>query len=411
MHKVTTVAIREFVETVRTKAFLISSVIIPLVMIGIIFGSERFASVIEGGSAVRRELVIVNASADLFAQLTTQVEQYNTQSDGATYALVEIEGDPALADLKQRVQAGEFYAYLIIPDDVIEPGATVEFGRADSQFRVRQEIRQFLTEAVVQERFARAGVDAAQIAQLRRPVPLEEVDVATGARAENQLATLMMPFVFMFVLFLGTFGISQGLLTSLIEEKSSRVVEVLLAAVSPLQLMAGKIIGMIGVGFVVIGIWGAIGYFGARYQDMAHLISARDIFIAVLYFVPTFLMFGALLAGVGSAFNSLKEAQTMTFPLSIAVIIPMMLWFQLAQNPDSVFATTLSFIPPLIPFVMILRISADPGTPVWQIAASLIELWVVALVCIWAAAKIFRIGLLMHGQPPSFKQLTRWVRG
>ena len=118
----------------------------------------------------------------------------------------------------------------------------------------------------------------------------------------------------------------------------------------------------------------------------------------------------ALLAAVGSVCNTLKEAQSMSSPLTILNIVPMVLWFPLTQNPGSVLGVALSFIPPITPFVMILRICADPDTPLWQIVASLALLWLSVIAMVWAAGKVFRIGVLMYGKAPTLKELVRWVR-
>lgn len=410
MSKIATVATREFIETVRTRAFLISSVLLPLLIIGIIFATEQIQDVVVTSGVTTRTIAVVDETERLLPRLEEQVDAFNAQNANQQFVLASIP-PPADEDaLAARVQAGELYAYLILPAGIINADAVARLGRADNQYRTLATLQRMLNEAVVAERFAQAEVDAAFIQQLRRPVGLQELDAETGAATGSPIARLMTPFAFMFILFLATFGISQHLLTSLIEEKSSRIVEVLLAAISPMQLMAGKILGMIGVGLVVIVIWGAIGYGTARYQQMAYLVTARELIIGLLYFVPTFLAFGAVLAGIGAAFNSLKEAQTMTFPLSIVLIVPMMLWFQITEHPDSLFSIVLSFIPPVTPFVMMLRVSADPATPLWQIALTLLEMWVLVVLSFLAATKVFRVGLLMHGQPPTLRQLWRWVR-
>lgn len=220
----------------------------------------------------------------------------------------------------------------------------------------------------------------------------------------------MTPFVFMFLLYTGTFGISMGLLTSLIEEKSSRVIELLLAAVSPAELMAGKILGTALVGLVTLGVWGVVGLGAARAVQVGHVVTGAKLVYAALYFLPAFLFYAALLAGVGSACSTLKEAQNMVSPMTIMNIIPILCWFTLTQYPASALAVTLSFIPPVTPFVMVLRLCADPGVPVWQIVATLALLWLMVPLTIWLSAKVFRTGVLMYGKAPSLRELARWVR-
>ena len=214
----------------------------------------------------------------------------------------------------------------------------------------------------------------------------------------------------MFLLFMGTFGISQGLLTTLIEEKGSRVVEVLLSAVSPTELLAGKILGLAAVGLLLLGVWGGVGYNSARTYHLTELVTGYRLTIAVLYFIPGFLLISSLLAAIGSACNELRDAQSMVFPLSLLTIIPMVCWFYIAEHPAAAFSLVLSFIPPITPFVMMLRVCSDPDTPVWQIAATLALLWGSVVTAIWAAGRVFRIGVLMYGKPPTPRELLRWVR-
>jgi ABC-type Na+ efflux pump permease subunit len=250
-----------------------------------------------------------------------------------------------------------------------------------------------------------------QVLALRRDVPLRWADVGTGKEKQaNPFLAFMTPFAFMFLLFMGTFGISQGLLTSLIEEKGSRVIEVLLSAVSPTQLLAGKILGTVAVGFVLMLVWGGVGYMAAQKYHVAELVSTFRLVIAFLYFVPGFLLFASLLAAIGSACNELKDAQSMVFPLSMVTIVPMIFWFYLSEHPQSVISLALSFVPPITPMVMILRVCADPLTPLWQILATLALLWASVVVAIWAAGKIFRVGVLMYGKPPSVRELVHWLR-
>ncbi|GAG35303.1 unnamed protein product, partial [marine sediment metagenome] len=245
-----------------------------------------------------------------------------------------------------------------------------------------------------------------RVTRLQSPVGFRQVDVTSGQETTgSELTRFMTPFAFMFLLFMGTMTISQGLLTSVIEEKSSRVVEVLLSAVSPTQLMGGKILGMVGVGAVLLTIWGGVGYGGALARDMSYLVTPYQLTYLVLYFVPGFLLTSAFLAAVGAACNSIKEAQSMAAPLTLLTIVPMMLWWAITQNPNSTLSIVLSYIPPITPFVMILRVCADPEIPIIEIVATQAVLWVSVLLTIWLAGKIFRVGVLMYGKPPSPREL------
>ncbi|MFQ5805195.1 MAG: ABC transporter permease [Phycisphaerae bacterium] len=414
MSKIVTVAVREFTETVKTKTFLLSSILLPLLMIGLIFGSQRIAKMAEKEEVPTRHIAVVDQTELVFDILANLIEQHNQRFPQRKFAVERAAGEAAdMESLRKRVADGEIYAYLIVPADTIADAAPCELGRKDSQLEAGERIRRVVNDAIVEVRFEQADppLDLQRIQKLQERVAFRHVDVSTGQETTgNELARFMTPFAFMFLLFMGTMTISQGLLTSVIEEKSSRVVEVLLSAVSPTQLMAGKILGMVCVGAVLLIIWGSVGYGGAQARGMGYLVTPYRLAYVVLYFVPGFLLTSAFLAAVGAACNTVKEAQSMAFPLTILTIVPMMLWWQITQNPTSMLSIVLSYLPPITPFVMILRICADPDTPVLEVIATLLILWLSVLATIWAAGKIFRVGVLMYGKPPSLKELLRWVR-
>jgi ABC-2 type transport system permease protein len=433
MNKIPIVAVREFIETVKTKTFFFSSVLVPALMLALIFGSQWVAEVAEKEEVPTRSIDVVDQTNGAFDHLAQLVAEYNQEYPQRKIELHRVSGaDADVERLRKAVLDGERHAYLILPaaalavtapatdsqpgDDAATTtaaGALCELGRKDSNLETQMTIERMVNQAVTALRFERADppIDLERVTRLQTPVAFRQVDVASGKETTgSELTRFMTPFAFMFLLFMGTMTISQGLLTSVIEEKSSRVVEVLLSAVSPTQLMAGKILGMVGVGAVLLVIWGTVGYGGARARDMAYLVTPQHLTYLVLYFVPGFLLTSAFLAAVGAACNSIKEAQSMAAPLTLLTIVPMMLWWAITQNPTSMLSIVLSYVPPITPFVMILRICADPETPLTEIVATLVLLWVSVLLAIWLAGKIFRVGVLMYGKPPSPKELLRWLR-
>jgi ABC-2 type transport system permease protein len=411
MDKVLAVARREFLATVRTKAFMLSALMMPLIIAISVLGTTKVQALAKQEVMPTRRIAVLDETGVVYPEFTAQVAKWNEARPNQRF---ETEAAPAGADLtalRARVRPEELYACLEIPPDVVDGDGQAQLMRRDSHLETGRRLADMLNEAVTAVRLQERGLDPLELAVLRRPVTLVSIDPQTGQQVKsNETARYLMPFAFMFLLFMGTFGISQGLLTSLIEEKGSRVIEVLLSAVSPTQLMAGKILGAVLVGAVLLGLWSACGYYGAHRYHAEELLSAYRLGIATLYFVPGFLLISAILAAIGSACNELKDAQSMVFPLSLLTLIPMLFWFYIVESPNSAISLALSFVPPITPFIMILRICADPDTPVWQIAASLVLLWASVLLAIWAAGKVFRVGILMYGKPPSPRELLRWVR-
>jgi ABC-2 type transport system permease protein len=202
----------------------------------------------------------------------------------------------------------------------------------------------------------------------------------------------------------------QSLLTSTIEEKSSRVIEVLLSAVSPIELMAGKIIGQMGVSLVALGLYVALGLVALVSFALLGLLDLRLLFYLVVFFVIAYLVFGSFMMAVGAAVNEMQEAQSLMMPVVLALAAPLMLAAPISNDPNSTFSTVISFVPPVNSFAMLIRLSSSTPPPWWQAWMSIAV--GVASVCaaVWFAAKVFRIGLLMYGKPPNFATLIRWAR-
>ncbi|MBK9119608.1 MAG: ABC transporter permease [Phycisphaerales bacterium] len=413
MEKVWIVARREFLATVRTRAFLLSVVLMPGLIMGAVYGTQVLERAGDQQQREVRKLALIDRSGRLEPLLTAQIEAHNQERPHQPFELEPLVAESAQLDkLAQEVRAGERYAYIEVPAEILStPGASVIVARRDSQLEAQRRLSDMLNTAVFLERCVDQGLDPNVVAGLRRPVGIEWADVQTGAAvATNPFTQFMTAFAFMFLLFMGTFAISQGLLTTLIEEKGSRVIEVLLSAVSPTQLLAGKIVGTACVGVVLMAVWGSVGVLAARRFDVLELVNTYRLVMALLYFVPGFLLIAALLAAIGSACNELKEAQSMAFPLSLVTMIPVITWYYIAEHPTSTFSLLLSYLPPVTPFVMILRICGDPTTPLWQIFTTLALLWVSVVVMMWAAARVFRVGVLMYGKPPTPGELLHWVR-
>jgi ABC-2 type transport system permease protein len=413
MHKIATVALHEFIEIIRTRAFFISVFVVPALIMVFILGTGRIMKIAEREATPTRTIALVDETGVLADPLAEQIAAFNAQNPTRPLAL-EIVPPPAdLPALAQRVRSGQLYGYLVVPAGVLDPesAASCRLARKDQQLQAGRELDKMVNAAVRQARLQSAGFDAGEVARLQTPVAVEKFDVRTGELGkDDELVRTLTPFFFLLLLFMGTMQISYGLLTSLLEEKSTRVIEVLLAAVKPTELMAGKIIGVVLVGALLLAIWGGVGWQVADARGYGYLIPGRLLAYVAMYFIPGFLLLAAMLGAVGSACNTLKEAQSMASPLTIVTILPMMLWLPISQSPNSAFALILSYIPPISPFVMVLRVCSDLDIPWWQLASTQAVIWAAVIATMWAAGKIFRIGVLMYGKPPSPRELLRWVR-
>jgi ABC-type Na+ efflux pump permease subunit len=307
----------------------------------------------------------------------------------------------------------------VIEKDVISGDGKARLymcGTKVSNFDVPFTVEHLVNRAVSNRRCKLRDVSPKLLDELQREVPTEHIEVGSAADEERvqskhkRISEMMVPFFFMYLMFLGIFLAGQHMLTSIIEEKSSRVVEVLLSAVSPFELMAGKILGLVGIGLTVISLWALAAYSAARWQGLGVDIGAELLIYFVIYYILGFLLFSSIMAGVGSICNTLKETQSLMMPISLMFVLPMISWFNLAKHPDGTYARVLSFVPPLTPMVMVLRLSASPDLRLLEIIASMVVLAVAVLVVMWVGAKVFRTGILMYGKRPGLREVLRWLK-
>ncbi|MCH8259818.1 MAG: ABC transporter permease [Planctomycetes bacterium] len=378
-------------------------------------------------------------------QIQSVVEEFGTLSTpqppaggmvrmgmGKGIVKIEIEGvtdtDDATVDaLRARVLSGDLVALAIITEAVLE----VPDPNAKARDRARFEllvpegidndhtsfIEDRIGEAVVRVRAKRAGHDPdAMLAILKRPRSTTRTILEGGVEREEsgklrEIRALIIPMAFMMLLWIAVFTSSQHLMMSTIEEKSNRVMEVLLSAVSPFQLMAGKIIGHGLVGLLIMSIYSGLAIISLVAFTMMHVIDLSDLAFLFVFFIMAYFMIASIMAAVGSAVTDIREANTLIMPVMIVVMIPLMLWMPISQAPNGTLATVCSYIPPAIPFVMILRVASDEGVkPLWEIPLTIVWGFACVLGMVWMAAKVFRVGVLMYGKPPSPLQLLKWLR-
>jgi len=424
MQKILKIAHREYVETVRTKTFLIGILITPAIIGMIVFVNSRIRRSITGPRPPKKVIV-----ADFSGELTTEIkdlfEEHNKSNNERQILLQELQSDENSLELtKKKVRNGQLDAYFVLEKDSIEGSGKIHTYTRSTKivdFDFLSSVENLLNRAVVNRRCELKDVSQELLNELRRRVPRERVDIGSASQEKRikdseQFAKTMIPFFFMFMMFMGIFGMGQHMLTSVIEEKSSRVIEVLLSAVSPFELMAGKILGLAGISLTVLALW-AIAACGTAYYGAANWWGDMKIDVPVaifpyfaIYFVLGFLLFSSILAGIGSICNTIKEAQSLMMPINLLFILPMVAWFYLVQHPEGTPARALSFFPPLTPMVMVLRLASSQDMPFLEILASIILLAVTVPLVMWLAAKVFRTGILMYGKRPGLREVLQWLK-
>ena len=421
MRKLLKVAQREYIETAKTKTFILSILLLPVIIVAIVFFTRR----LNRPTDVTRppmKVAVTDLTNELSAQIKTAFEEHNKNHPNRKVMLEDIRGpeDANTADkqFKTRLRNKELNVYAVLDKDILEGTGEIHLYThkpkptdIDAFWAIENPIRS----AVINERCKRHNLSPQLLSQLRN-VPMVQVDVGGTDKEEkvrskgDQIVTFMVPFFFMYLLFLGIMTMGQQMLSSIIEEKNSRVIEVLLSAVSPFQLMVGKILGLVSIGLTVVLLWGVAALATARWQGLNVGISQSILPYFVIYYILAFLLFGSTMVGIGSLCNTIKETQSLMTPIMLVCIMPLIAWHNIVRDSNGALARGMSFFPPTTPMVMILRLSAGPDIGLIEILGSIALLAASVLAIMWVATKVFRTGILMYGKRPGLMEVARWLR-
>jgi ABC-2 type transport system permease protein len=450
MKKILIVAKRDFLATVNTKGFIITMLVPPLMWAGVILLFPRLMS--NRVPAVSGTVAVIDSSGQVAHGIRRYLEpQAIAERRDATFNRTlqssPLAGAPAAAGgaAAQRAVLGEVPNIEVVESTaseleaqkerlrsdtgtrqlavlVVHANATVAndggafggyelFVRRNLDNRIQNELRSAAAESIIEARVRAAGMDRQRInALITVPRPTSVTVTAAGESATRADFSMLLPMGFTILLMISVMSSGQYLLTTTIEEKSSRTMEVILSAVSPLELLTGKILGQMAVGLTILVTYSSMGIFGLMSMAMFGLIDTSLIVYLFVFFIITYVIMGSLMAAIGSAVNELREAQSLMTPVTLFMMVPWLFAFPISREPNSLFATVISFIPPMNAFAMLLRLTSTAPPPMWQVWLSIAVGIVAAVGALWFASRIFKIGLLMHGRPPNFATLLRWAR-
>lgn len=410
--RIWTIARREFTEGLRNRAFLLGAVLTPAILVGSLFLPAGLAERLKPD---RAKVAVAGSDSALYQELARRIGDYNERGARPRCDVERAEGTPeaALAREKPRLASGELAALVVLGDEIIDgSGAVALYVHTAGIAGVPKDLGRWAGDAVRRRRLVLSGARAEAIARLDAPVRLETRildDRGQVSVEEAILARILVPIAAAMLLFVGIFSVSQLCLTNLIEERSGRVLEVLLASVSPLELMAGKILGNGLLGLAVCGFWGALGVNVSRGHGLAQTITPIQCVLLPAYFVLGFLLFAALYCAAGSICETVQGAQALMLPLTLTAAVPLMLGGTIAHNQSTGLARALSLVPPMTPFAMMFRLAMPPGPSPLDIALSLLSLSAGVVAAVWAASRIFRVGILLHGKTPGPREVWHWL--
>ena len=402
----------EFLEKVKSKAFIISLVLMPIIMV--IFG------VLPGLLASKPDdkpivIGVIDETDSITGPLAAKLEEkYRLPDDRPNYILRNLKEDLDFEQMKARanklIAANEIEGYFYIPSSVYDSGK-VEF-RAENvgNIRIAERFSRTIEEVIVEKRLVSQGLDPARIKRLMADVDVKSIKVSEKGEEKESgfLETFFSAYIVMMMLMFLVLTSGQLLIRSVVEEKSNRVIEVLLSSCSARDLMAGKILGLSGLGLLQMFIWGLIGL-GIALKSGADIFAIEQLALSAVYVVLGYLLYSAIFVAAGSPVTTEHEAQQITSYVSLMLVFPIVLAIPAMQNPDSILIKVLSFFPLLTPAFMILRIPIQIPA-LWEILTTIGLLVLSSVFMMWAAGKIFRTAILIYGKRPTIPELIRWIR-
>jgi ABC-2 type transport system permease protein len=430
MKKIWVIIKREYLVRVRTRSFAIGTIISPVLLLALIILPAFLA---ERGGGGQRRVTVLDQSNDpeLFGAIKSRVESNGADftepgfASGTRFLLTRqpLSSDQNPNDWIKRANkdAGKDeadQAYLILGPGVLDTAAAEYHAKNLSDFSIRA-LEESVSSAISQLRLVKAGFDPNEITRYMKPVDMKKfkIDVSGestegGMRQDFMVAFALLFFLYMTVLFYGLF-----VMRGVIEEKQSRIVEVLISSVRPTQMMVGKLIGIGLVGLTQIGIWAlstallstvGVAAFAPRGAKVPNVPASLLIYF-VLFFVLGFFLYATLYAAVGAIVSSEEDAQQVQFPVTMLLVVPMMIFGLVMANPNSTSSIVLSMVPFFAPTLMMLRIAVI-NPPVWQVILSMVIMLVTIVGLLWLSSKIYRVGILMYGKRPNLAELGRWLR-
>lgn len=437
MRNIGLIIMREFKERVYKKSFIITTLLMPLLMLALSAAPAVIMFFVRGET---KAVSVIDQSGIVAPQLES----------GDDIQFVVIEDGDLQTELKKSLESEEFGVLFIGSDIVENPNNIQLYTNQSSSMLIEEAIAGQVEEIIEAER-----LKALNVGDLKRILEQVEVNInlstfrngAEQSEATSSAASSFVGIALGFVLYFFLVVYGSIVMQSIIEEKNSRILEVLVSTVRPFDMMMGKILGVASVALTQIAIWGVLlivisaavipavmpddilaGVEAVRAgADAATMVPDMDIeaiaalssimdtgyisqivLLLLLFMMGGFLLYAAMYAAIGASVDQVQDAQQLTTPVMIPIIFAFIILTMVMNDPNSPLVVWCSMIPFTAPIVMMGRIPS--GIPTWEIVTSLVMLYATFIVMVWLAGKIYRVGIFMHGKKPTFKELYKWIR-
>ena len=397
----------EFINRIKTKLFIFTTFVLPILIGGMTYLPTILID-LEPENSTNVGLVYSDDTSLLVNRFQNQTYSGLTLKNGLPqFQFVRYDSEEEALD---SVLNNGIDVYMHIPSSILDTGKVNYYSRSLSNIKIYTNLRRVLNQLVVEQRMLNQNIDLALVKSLNKKIDFEtfELDDFGEASKGNEFSSFLVPYLFLMILFMTVFMSGQLLLRSVMEERTSRTIEILLCSVTPDELMKGKILGLGALGTVQMLFYLILGILATKYKGWA-LIDYSQIPFFLIYFLTGYLFYAAIFATMGTFFTSEQEAQQSSGIISIIAVLPIAFASYFITNPGSSFTIACSYFPPLTPFMMIIRLGTE------SVERNEIFLTTVLMVfSCWfllkIAGRIFRTAILLYGKKITIKEVLIWIQ-
>lgn len=421
MNKLLLIVQREYMSLVARKSFIVITLLVPFLIV-IIAAIPAIISELNSASTSIETVTVIDETGKLSGVIT----------DNDQFRFIPLKGEPGTTDVKRFFdQSGEsMSALVVIPADVLDSAKVNIYSKSTANMALVSHVTDCLNDTLTSVKASAMGVPG--LSEMMREAQVD-VDVCSvkladdGSESEaSTTAAMVLGMVLAFITYMFVLTYGAMIMNSVIEEKTNRIVEVIVSSCKPFQLMMGKIIGVALVGLTQFAIWAVIiavaaGALGVALASDTPLAQVPELVSAVqsvnlagiltcflVYFLGGYLLYASLFAGFGSAVDQASDASQFTMPIMIVMMVALYAGIGCMENPNGTFALWCSMIPFTSPIVMMVRLPYD--VPLWQITVSVALLFATAMAMVWLSGRIYRVGILRYGRKFTFKDIAAWIK-
>ena len=430
MHNTWLIIRREYLERIRSKAFIIMTLLMPVFMASTILIPAMLSDMKSGGT---RHIVLVANNPEIAEAVKQQLmaPQYSQAADGksdpgksnqkaqAPHYAIDISTDTTEGErtlLRQQISDGKIDGFLWLADADLANRKVVYNAKDVTDFGESIELRNAVQSALVKRQLAQKGMSGAEVETLLQPIDLDSIRIEKGKEGASGISVFLVSFTMVMLLYVNVLMYGFAVMRSIIEEKSSRILEVLLSSVTAKQLLAGKIIGVGAVGLTQTIIWLLVGLafslpgLAASHSMLANVhIPLAGVVAFGVFFILGYFLYSTMYAALGAMVNSDQEAQQVQWPAMLPIIFAIVLSTPVLQHPNSPLAFWTSMIPFFAPILMFVRVMVETP-PMWQIVLCIALMLLTTWGLLGLSSRIYRVGILMYGKRPTLPELRRWLK-